>query len=81
MTPEEGSRLKPGQTILLNDRAHEWTRGLVFKVSEVGLWGVRCYAEEPEGDAWYPARWEQIAGRTGVQTTLPGGARPFEYPD
>jgi hypothetical protein len=61
--------LEPGDRIRLNQKAREWTRGLVFTVDEVRAWGVICWAFPRAGEAvvvrdtgkaYYRATWDQI---------------------
>jgi hypothetical protein len=61
-----------GDTIRLNDRATDWARDGVFKVSEVRHWGVVCWQRQPAG-CWAPyhAPWNQIAEVIEVQHADP----------
>lgn len=62
--------LEPGDLILLNRKAREWTRGLIFTVDEVRKWGVICWTLPHDldgvvvlrdtGQAFYRATWDQI---------------------
>lgn len=43
--------IERGDRIELNNKAPRWTRGLVFVVDEVKLWGVVCFAEVTREEA------------------------------
>lgn len=53
--------IKPGDVILLNERAKDWTSGERFTVEELKSWGVVCYAVSEGGQvAYYRALWREI---------------------
>jgi hypothetical protein len=52
-----------GDSIRLNGRAKEWTKGRVFAVTEIEHWGIVCSAEmagSAGGRRTYHAPWEEI---------------------
>jgi hypothetical protein len=64
-------RLTPGARIRLNEKARQWTFGLIFTVEDVRGWGVICYAQpdaQPENTValkdsdrvQYRAAWDEI---------------------
>lgn len=64
------SSIKKGDAIKLNEKAREWTIGLILTVDEVKAWGVICSVELSEPPEGVLAGVHRVVDGTGRASSL-----------